>query len=65
MKMFKKIFEDILLEKKKRKSKNKWNPKKYYKNSTYGFYPYAGIGHGHDVGGDIAGVGGEGGGDGG
>ena len=43
---FESAFEEVLMEKKKKKksSKNKWTPKKQYKNSTYGFYPHSGIG---------------------
>jgi hypothetical protein len=68
MSTFKKHFEILLEKKKKRKNKNKWSPKKYYKNSTYGFYPYGGIGFGGGYGagegggGDSGGGGGDGGG---
>jgi len=59
MKNFQNVFEQLLLEKKKKKhSKNRWKPKKYYRNSTYAFYPHGGIG---SVGGDGGGDGGGGG----
>lgn len=52
MNTFENAFKQLLLEKKKSKkkkkkktsSKNKWKPKKSYKNSTYAFYPHGGIG---------------------
>ena len=46
MNVLKKLYDEILLEKKKKRKKNKshkWNPKKYYRNSTYAFVPHSGF----------------------
>ena len=60
MNLLTKLYDQILLEKKKKKkaSKHKWNPKKHYRNSTYAFVPQAGIEGfgGGDVGGMIGGA---------
>jgi hypothetical protein len=41
---FQRLYDEILLEKKRKKKKShKWNPKKYYRNSTYAFVPHSGF----------------------
>lgn len=64
------LYNEIIFEGRKtrrgssKSKKHKWNPKKYYKNSTYAFVPHGGIKgfSGGDTAGMIAGAGSGGGG---